>query len=214
MAELKIIPYTSLIQEYQEDYIPYSKLLLTEEWRAKRAFIIDRDNQKCQECNKHATDTLIDKNNKQHDVWLESIKDSDMSGLSDLEVNDMITNEYRGGFKIVLAKDPYYLHVHHKYYIISNLPWDYPNESLITLCNWCHSKFHENSTVSIYLQKNGDLIEMYYTPCYRCYGAGILPEYKHVQKGICFRCKGSKYEELFSNSVNNKKESIEDDLPF
>jgi len=34
------------------------------------------------------------------------------------------------------------------------------------------------------------------TPCKGCHGAGMFPEYIHVEPGICFRCKGAKYEEL------------------
>lgn len=30
------------------------------------------------------------------------------------------------------------LHVHHNYYDYSLLPWEYPEESLITLCEECH----------------------------------------------------------------------------
>lgn len=30
------------------------------------------------------------------------------------------------------------LHVHHKYYYPDNLPWDYPDYILITLCEECH----------------------------------------------------------------------------
>jgi hypothetical protein len=34
------------------------------------------------------------------------------------------------------------LHVHHKYYQNFKEPWDYPNESLITLCEKCHNSQH------------------------------------------------------------------------
>jgi hypothetical protein len=30
------------------------------------------------------------------------------------------------------------LHVHHSYYQKGNMPWEYPNSSLITLCAPCH----------------------------------------------------------------------------
>ena len=30
------------------------------------------------------------------------------------------------------------LHVHHRYYKKGNLPWDYPEKSLVTLCEICH----------------------------------------------------------------------------
>lgn len=28
------------------------------------------------------------------------------------------------------------------------------------------------------------------TPCPRCSGHGVIPCFSHVQKGVCFRCKG------------------------
>lgn len=37
------------------------------------------------------------------------------------------------------------------------------------------------------------------TPCHRCKGAGFFPEFRHVSNGVCFRCNGSRYEELFNN---------------
>ncbi len=38
------------------------------------------------------------------------------------------------------------LHVHHCFYRKNNLPWDYPNSSLITLCYDCH----DYETVELY----------------------------------------------------------------
>ena len=32
------------------------------------------------------------------------------------------------------------LHVHHVMYLTDHLPWDYPNQCLITLCKDCHFK--------------------------------------------------------------------------
>lgn len=32
------------------------------------------------------------------------------------------------------------LQVHHVYYQPNKMPWDYPNEALITLCEVCHAK--------------------------------------------------------------------------
>jgi 5-methylcytosine-specific restriction endonuclease McrA len=46
----------------------------------------------------------------------------------------------RDGFKCMscLSKIKM-LSVHHKYYITGFDPWDYPNKSLITLCQDCHN---------------------------------------------------------------------------
>ena len=37
------------------------------------------------------------------------------------------------------------LQVHHIYYIVGNHAWDYPNKALITLCDKCHKKWHDNN---------------------------------------------------------------------
>jgi len=34
------------------------------------------------------------------------------------------------------------LQVHHKYYEKDKNPWEYPNDTLITLCEFCHEKVH------------------------------------------------------------------------
>ena len=35
------------------------------------------------------------------------------------------------------------LHVHHKYYEKGNEPWEYPADSLLTLCDDCHNEEYE-----------------------------------------------------------------------
>jgi hypothetical protein len=91
------------------------------------------------------------------------------------------------------------MHVHHKYYLKNRLPWEYQDEALITLCNWCHWKVHESEIIPVYNFFNEKLINLNYTPCTRCNGAGLMPEYSHIQEGICFRCNGKKYEEKIEN---------------
>ena len=86
------------------------------------------------------------------------------------------------------------LHVHHKYYQFGNLPWQYPDEALVTLCWSCHEALHREEKVPC-LDENGNPISLL-TPCSRCYGAGWFPEYNHVQNGVCFECNGAKYEEF------------------
>lgn len=34
------------------------------------------------------------------------------------------------------------LQVHHTYYEKDKNPWEYPNDALITLCEFCHEKIH------------------------------------------------------------------------
>jgi hypothetical protein len=88
------------------------------------------------------------------------------------------------------------LHVHHNYYQAGKNPWEYPNNALTTFCWVCHERFHKESKVP-FLDKNGNKIGEL-TPCHRCCGAGIFPEYYHVENGICFRCRGARYEELIN----------------
>ena len=88
----------------------------------------------------------------------------------------------------IFAKD---LHVHHTYYQIDKLPWEYPDESLQTLCRSCHEKVHEEEIIPV---RDASGIKIgNYKPCTRCHGAGWFPEYLHVQNGICFKCNGVKY---------------------
>lgn len=93
------------------------------------------------------------------------------------------------GWKFMLG-----LHIHHKYYVNGILAWNYSNDALVTLCSSCHETLHKNNRIPVY----NDMMELLgqYTYCYRCHGAGIFPEYHHVQNGICFRCSGARYEEL------------------
>lgn len=86
------------------------------------------------------------------------------------------------------------LHVHHHYYKMNKLPWEYPDEALTTLCWECHETLHQNIKVPV-LDEFNQVIGNF-TPCARCSGAGYFPEYHYILSGICFRCGGAKYEEL------------------
>lgn len=87
------------------------------------------------------------------------------------------------------------LEVHHKYYSMDAMAWEYPNDALITLCRSCHEKLHSLMSVEFYEDiERSRKIQM--TPCKRCQGYGYLAQYRHVENGVCFRCHGSRYEEL------------------
>lgn len=88
------------------------------------------------------------------------------------------------------------LHVHHEYYQSNYFPWEYPDDALTTLCWICHTELHANQKIKCL---DGDRVVIgEYTCCYRCGGSGYFPEYSHIEDGICFRCRGAKYEELIS----------------
>ena len=42
------------------------------------------------------------------------------------------------------------LNVHHRYYIDNNMPWEYPDEALVTLCEDCHRKEHKYNEIDVY----------------------------------------------------------------
>jgi hypothetical protein len=89
------------------------------------------------------------------------------------------------------------LHVHHKFYKINTLPWDYDDNALLTYCWECHKKLHEEEIINL-IDHHGNIITSL-TPCERCHGAGWIPKYSHIDCGICFKCYGAKFIELINN---------------
>lgn len=93
------------------------------------------------------------------------------------------------------------LQVHHKYYVYPRLPWEYEDEALVSLCAACHRIFHEENQVKIFTEEGNELIELNYTPCKRCNGLGYFDQFSKVQGGICFRCRGARFEELIQSGI-------------
>ena len=106
--------------------------------------------------------------------------------------------------RVYVLRNPLLMQVHHKRYIINKYAWEYDDCDLVTLCQDCHSKVHSFLPVQTYAFVNGKLNVMNYTPCRRCNGTGYLPEFNYVKNGICFRCRGARFEELIEN--NNLQE--------
>lgn len=180
-------PFRRLI--YEKGYrsilqIPYVELLNTREWFVKRIQILNRDNFFCKTCGAGETEF------EQKGLYLipfehlPSPKEWTITLKEGYQVFDYAINGD--------SHHPIYLHVHHKYYIKDKLPWDYPDDALITMCAMCHFEFHQNNYVDIFDQL-GNKLQL--NPCYRCKGAGIFPEFDHIIGGLCFRCKGAKFEE-------------------
>ena len=108
----------------------------------------------------------------------------------------------RDNYKCKLCGVAENLNVHHRYYIYGANPWEYRDNALVSLCHSCHKLVHETLAPIVYLYKKGNLIRMNFTPCSRCGGYGYFSEYKHVENGVCFRCRGQRYEEMISSSIN------------
>ena len=179
--------YEQLLEKYgAHKYILYSELISCAEWWQKRSLIVNRDGMRCRFCNKVETDSVF-------------IDSKLIHFYEEFEEADFYYGEYflQTRVKSVMkkAKKPVYLHVHHTYYILSNKPWDYPDDALITLCSECHADFHQNNRVPIWFDDTRKVMANL-TPCPRCQGAGHFPEYSHVQGGRCFDCNGAMYVEL------------------
>jgi hypothetical protein len=89
------------------------------------------------------------------------------------------------------------LNIHHTYYQDKEgykvrPPWDYPDESLETLCQKCHYDLHSKN-LTIHKNYLGRVIGEL-TTCNRCCGVGFLPEYEDIENGICFKCMGKCFE--------------------
>lgn len=79
------------------------------------------------------------------------------------------------------------LNIHHNYYVRGKKPWEYTNDALVTLCEDCHRKRHEKA-IHILDSQLRYIKDMQI--CDRCGGSGYLPQYHHVEHGICFKCGG------------------------
>ena len=194
--------YNELVIEYGKTKIPYDELLLCREWREKRLQIIKRDKYICQNCKRkgvgnHYMPKLIYRKNTGYDVIMvpaefqeeKVTKTFNQYGVN-IEYDDIEPRE-------VEINNPIYLHVHHKFYILSIHPWEYSNEDLITLCSECHKEIHSKSVIPVYSTVY-DKNNLNLTPCHRCDGVGVFEEYRHINNGICFHCNGAKYEELIN----------------
>lgn len=80
------------------------------------------------------------------------------------------------------------LNIHHKYYKQGCKAWEYEDDALITLCADCHKMEHDIKKIAV-LDDRGNIL-FYTQKCDRCGGSGVLPEFKFVKNGVCFKCHG------------------------
>jgi hypothetical protein len=192
--------YSRLKVIKKEEDISYKDMLTTLEWHTKRNEILLRDNHRCKKCKLSATGPHVhyDESKKEYSYisddgtdHLQYVKNSEGQIVPESIPRTIITNK------------PYHLEVHHKYYILNKLPWEYNESALVALCNWCHSEIHTNETILVY--QNESLIDFEeLIPCNRCNGTGFIPEYSHVQGGICFECHGNRFKNSLYTIKSNK----------
>ena len=190
---MSLLKLEELIKTYSNGVIPYPILIKTKEWIDKRAAIIKRDKETCQNCKIKGFDSYSE----------------DIEALSYHKGKYYVLKEDSKIHKNNIIHIPEVwskkesLHVHHKLYYYDPLikkhvyPWLYKDEELITLCSKCHEEEHKNNPPQT-LHKDS-LKNIPLTTCERCDGMGILHEFLHVENGICFKCRGAKYEEVKIN---------------
>lgn len=58
----------------------------------------------------------------------------------------------RDKHKCVKCKSNKNLHIHHTYYLKDKMPWQVPDECLITLCEVCHEKEHKGKPILSFMR--------------------------------------------------------------
>lgn len=161
----------------------YLEKLKSDKWLLKRDQIIRIDNFTCRKC--QCADYTKD--------W---VKVYDAEGICELYYYDKTTRN----FQICIPEKSFslsieihnlnipILNVHHNKYILGREPWDYDNCDLMTLCSHCHKNIHDAEKIPVYSQSGNKLMSI--ETCSRCGGFGYIPQFSHVQDGICFDCWG------------------------
>ena len=126
-------PFADVLAEMGKENVSYKDLLATNEWRVFRKTIIERDDYYCSKCGQSDTcwynGTLLRFAKFYHDGKQEF----------PFELCRMVDKRY-------------YLHAHHKHYILGRLPWEYSTDELTTLCNECHVQIHLDQVIQVYKQ--------------------------------------------------------------
>lgn len=172
----EIISYIELLSAKGDSYISYSELLNTFEWQEKRNEIIKRDGNKCMICYSRPNEK----------AWWISAPFEVYVRYPDVTELEFMADD------IIHEDELCVMHVHHKYYINKHLPWEYKNDTFITICAKCHKEIHLNSAIYVYedtFLKDKTLL----IPCEKCSGTGYLSEFHYHMQGICFKCNGNRF---------------------
>lgn len=161
----------------------YSDLLSCNEWKLRRQEILNKRNEICSVC----------KTSGPH-----AYKAKLIGGfLREVPIVYDVQPDQNGKLRIIEVEmgPNAELHVHHKYYVLTRLPWNYSDEDLLLVCKTCHDEIHSKEKIVCYKNEN-DKNYFHLTACSKCDGIGHLPEYNYHQNGVCFSCNGAGYLEL------------------
>jgi hypothetical protein len=205
-----LMKYTELLSRHSDSKkIPYLELLQTEEWRNLRECILKRDSHMCSICGIQAGTEVGLGEHMLERLGMAQRKYCFYNFSTEVNITDFIarfvgrgftfiveTDWYdeqkeRSNFLLVIPQKGFSFQVHHKYYILDNLPWDYALDGFSTMCDHCHFEFHKANEIDFYEKKGNELVlSKRRQGCPRCYGSRYFPEFKHVEHGICFQCHG------------------------
>lgn len=182
--------YSEMLDKKENSTLNYQQLLSTTDWQKRREEIINRDSKRCTKCKLSPTgpSAHYDAEFKTHTYLTDDGTEKVNNYISSInaKVGESIPN-------MTVVDKPYHLQVHHKYYVLNSLPWDYPDDALVTLCNWCHTETHQNEKILMYLDTTKTAARELIS-CNRCHGAGWFSQYNHVQNGVCFKCEGRRFK--------------------
>jgi len=187
-------PYNQILLEYNNNHVPYNVKLSAVEWDKVRERILERENNHCQICHGKCMEGRV---MKLFGNFLKMVPATYQEIESDIEHLDVLGNVdyiYKNtSIKLVEMENPLIAHVHHTYYILNKLPWDYPEDALMLVCHMCHRNIHLNENIKVYLdEQKREFLSL--IPCDRCGGTGYLPQYNYWQNGVCFQCNGERFD--------------------
>lgn len=87
----------------------------------------------------------------------------------------------------ICGEDEKTLNVHHKYYLKNTMPWEYNDQSLVTLCESCHAQEHEQKEHSETMLMEMKEIFDFYDLC-QIFDA-LLNDFKEFEKDEYFLVK-------------------------
>lgn len=194
--EKKLLSYKELEEQMSNVYIPYAIKLKTADWILRRETILVRDKFVCQICQERHSKIIngipyINYTEEEEQNFIEKV-DQILLQFKNSFGNNFIISEGKAPLHEDLK--PKYLHVHHKYYLINSLPWEYPDDALISLCGTCHQNIHDNEDIPVFndVSKN---VKISLKKCSKCNGSGYISKYYYHMDGICFKCEGNRFEE-------------------
>lgn len=82
------------------------------------------------------------------------------------------------------------LNIHHRYYISGKFAWEYEDDALVTLCYDCHKEVHKNEKIEVRAPADSTSKTRFIRNCSKCEGTGYLPEFSHIDNGVCYPCDG------------------------